>query len=99
MKMNAALSLCVFRWRSMQLKLALILPPTNHFQNGGLLLSGVLDHFFYQGRSSAYSSKRFGKFSSEKRLSIDGSLRFACATKLAGGWMYCSSFQWTAICA
>ena len=41
-KMNAALFLYLARCRSTQLKQALSWPPTNHFQNGGLLLSNVV---------------------------------------------------------
>ncbi len=39
----------------MQLYEALILPPTNHFQNGGLLESSVLSQDLYQSSRSANS--------------------------------------------
>src|ERR1700730_2503241 len=98
-KMYAALPLWVARWRSMQLKLALIFPPTNHFQNGGLLESSVWSHFLYQVSISAYSLKHCGKFSSANRLVTLGSFRFACSMNDFGGWKNSSSFQCTAIWA
>src|ERR1700737_3699649 len=98
-KMYAALSLLLGRCRSRQLKLALIFPPTNHFQNGGLLESSVLSHFLYQESISAYSSKHFGNLSRAKRSRTLGSLRFACSMNFFGGWKQPSFFQWTAIWA
>ncbi len=41
-QMNAALFRLVARWRSTQLYEAFSRPPTNHFQNGGLLVSRVV---------------------------------------------------------
>ena len=84
-KMSAALFLYFARWRSTQLYEALILPPTNHFQNGGFSVSRTVCQRSYQVRSSAYSSKHFGKFFSAKRSSTSGSARFACVTNVTGG--------------
>ena len=77
--MIAALFLCFARWRSMQLKDALILPPVNHFQNGGSFVSRTVCQRSYQVSMSAYSSKHFGKFFSAKRSLIAGSVRLACS--------------------
>ena len=41
--------------------------------------------------------KQSGKFLSENRSMIFGSVRFACATNFGSGAKYPSSFQWTAI--
>ncbi len=41
-QMSAALFRLVARWRSTQLYEAFRRPPTNHFQNGGLLVSSVV---------------------------------------------------------
>src|SRR5215218_1256702 len=97
--MKAALSGLASRWRSTQLKQAFSRPPTNHFQNGGLLVSSIVCHSASQVRRSAYSLKQSGKFSSLNRSRMSGSAAFACWTKLLGGSMYSSSRQWTAICA
>jgi len=82
-----------FRWRSTQLTHALSRPPTHHLQNGGLLASRIVCHLRSQASRSAYSTKQFGKCSSEKRSKIAGSFAFACATNASGGSMYASSRQ------
>ncbi len=69
------------------------MPPTNHFQNGGSLVSSTVSHRLDQVSISAYSSKHFGKFFSAKRSLTEASFRLAWATKLAGGLKYSSSFQ------
>jgi hypothetical protein len=69
----------------------------NHFQNGGLLVSSIVSHGWSQVSRSAYSRKHSGNLSSANRSKMAGSLALAWATKLAGGWMYSSSRQWTAI--
>src|SRR5205085_10212567 len=81
----------VSRWRSTQLTQAFSRPPTNHFQNGGLLVSSIVSHPASQVSRSAYSLKQSGKCSSLKRSRMSESLAFACATKLSGGSMYSSS--------
>src|SRR5208282_3578293 len=59
-KIIAALFLYLARCRSMQLYEALILPPTNHFQNGGSLVSSVLSQYLSHVSRSAYSRKHSG---------------------------------------
>src|SRR5208337_2217908 len=76
-KIIAALFLYLARCRSMQLYEALILPPTNHFQNGGSWVSSVVCQYWSQLNRSAYSRKHSGNFSSLNRLRMSGSLRFA----------------------
>src|SRR5579859_4981450 len=95
----AALFRSLARCRSTQLYDTFSLPPTNHFQNGGWLVSSVVCQYWSQSRSSAYSRKHSGKYFSLKRSTVAGSLRLACPINFAGGWKYSSSFQWTAICA
>ena len=77
----------------MQLNDALILPPTNHFQNGGSFVSRTVFQRSYQVSMSAYSSKHFGKFFSANRSLTAGSLRFACAMNVWEGVKRSSSFQ------
>src|ERR1035438_1230786 len=72
--MIAALFLYLSRWRSTQLYEALILPPTNHFQNGGSLVSSVVSQYLSQLSRSAYSRKHSGKFFSLKRSLTSGSV-------------------------
>src|SRR6266581_9214618 len=98
-KMNAALFPYWARCRSTQLEHTLSFPPTNHFQNGGLLVSSVVCQYLSQLNRSAYSRKHSGKFFSENRSVIAGSTRFACPMNFADERTYSSSFQWTAICA
>src|SRR5262245_57655123 len=95
--MKAALLRWFARWRSTQLSQALSFPPTNHFQNGGRLVSSVVCQVRSQWSRSAYSRKYSGKWSGVNRLTIDGSFKFAWAMNAADGWTYSSSFQWTAI--
>src|SRR6516225_9766820 len=71
--------------RSTQLYDAFSLPPTNHFQNGGLLVSKTVCQGASQVSRSAYSAKQPGKRSSPNRSKIAGSSAFACATKAGGG--------------
>src|SRR5215470_20334917 len=97
--MMAALFRYWDRCRSTQLKDALSFPPTNHFQKGGSLESSTLSQRVSHVSISAYSSKHFGKFFSEKRSLTAGSFRLACATNSLEGWKYASSFQCTAIWA
>ena len=85
-QISAALFRSRARWRSTQLYDALSRPPTNHFQNGGLLVSNVVCQYSSQSSRSAYSLKQSGKFSSAKRSKIAGSPAFACAMNFAGGW-------------
>src|SRR5438105_3174686 len=95
--MNAALSRYFCRWRSTQLYDALRRPPTNHFQNGGLLVSRVVSQYLSQVSRSAYSLKHSGYLSSVNRSRMAGSVTFACSMNFAGGRKYSSSRQWTAI--
>ena len=81
------------RWRSTQLNEALILPPTNHFQKGGSLVSSTVCQRSYQVSMSAYSSKHPGKFFSANLSLTAGSLRLACAMNSFEGLRYSSSFQ------
>src|SRR5262245_5884715 len=97
--MIAALFLYLARCRSTQLKEALSLPPTNHFQNGGSLVSSTVCQRSYQVSMSAYSSKHWGKCFSLKRSLTAGSLRLAWAMNVCDGLKYSSSCQWTAIWA
>src|SRR5258708_39491090 len=83
--MIAALFLYFARWRSTQLYEALSLPPTNHFQKGGSLVSSTVSHRWDQVSMSAYSSKHWGKFFSAKRSLTEGSLRLAWAMNFAEG--------------
>ena len=53
--------------RSTQLYEAFSLPPVNHFQNGGLLVSSMVCHGSSQVSRSAYSLKHSGKWSSLNR--------------------------------
>src|SRR5260370_41193067 len=98
-QMKAALLRYLARWRSTQLKLALRCPPTNHSQNGALLVSRVVCQYLSQVRRSAYSLKHSGKFFSAKRSKMAGSLAFAWPVNFGGGVKYSSSRQWTAISA
>src|SRR6266567_6088524 len=98
-KMNAALLPYFARWRSTQLYDALIVPPTNHFQKGGLLVSSTVRYGSNQVSISAYSLKQLGKRFRPNRLRTSLSFMFACATNFFGGWKYPSSFQCTAIWA
>ena len=50
----------------------------NHFQNGGLLESRTVSHFWSQLSISAYSMKQSGKFFSSKRSKMAGSAALAC---------------------
>src|SRR5712672_3388324 len=84
-QISAALFLSLARCRSTQLYEAFSLPPVNHFQNGGLLVSSAVSHGASQLSRSAYSLKQSGKRSSLNRSKMAGSLALACATKLAGG--------------
>ncbi len=83
--MIAALFLYLSRCRSTQLYEALILPPTNHFQNGGSLVSRVVSQYLSQLNRSAYSRKHSGKFFSLKRSLTSGSVRFAWPMNFAEG--------------
>src|SRR5215469_11469806 len=95
--MSAVLSGLAAACRSTQLYEALSLPPTNHFQNGALLVSRTVSQRLSQTSRSAYSVKQSGNLSSENRSKIAGSFALACCTKLAGGGKYSSSRQCTAI--
>jgi len=61
------------------------LPPTNHFQNGGSLVSRVVCQYSSQDSRSAYSRKHSGKFSSANRVTIAGSDAFAWPMNFGGG--------------
>src|SRR2546425_4386948 len=84
--MKAALSLNFARCRSMQLYEAFSFPPTNHFQNGALLVSSVVCQYLSQVRRSAYSLKHSGKFVSANRSKMAGGVAFALSTEFPGGW-------------
>src|SRR5215469_7650074 len=96
-QMTAVLSGLAAACRSTQLYEALSLPPTNHFQNGALLVSRTASQRLSQSSRSAYSVKQSGNLSSVNRSKIAGSLAFACCTNAGGGGKYSSSRQWTAI--
>src|SRR5207302_4879204 len=85
-QINAALFRSDDRCRSTQLYEAFRRPPTNHFQNGGLLVSSVVCQYASQSSRSAYYLKQSGKCSSPNRSKILGSAAFACAMNVAGGW-------------
>src|SRR2546422_2029427 len=87
------------RWRSTQLYDALILPPTNHFQNGASLVSRTVRYGSNQVSISAYSLKQSGNLSSPNLSRMCGSRIFACALNFSEGGYNPSSFQCTAICA
>src|SRR5258708_38670445 len=97
--MIAVLSGLASACRSTQLYEAFSRPPTNHFQNGGWLVSSVVCQDASQVSRSAYSLKQSGNLSSTNRSKIAGSAALACATKLGGGGEYSSSRQCTAIWA
>src|SRR6266436_227765 len=84
-QISAALFLSLARCRSTQLYEAFSLPPANHFQNGGLLVSSVVCQYSSQCSSSAYSLKHSGKFASAKRSRIAGSEAFAWPMNFGGG--------------
>src|SRR4029077_6367096 len=92
-QMNAALFLYFARCRSTQLYDALSFPPTNHFQNGALLVSRVVCQYLSQVSRSAYSLKHSGKLVSAHRSKMAGSLAFAWPMSLPGGKKYSSSRQ------
>src|SRR6266849_5528157 len=92
-QMRAPLFRYLARCRSTQLYEALSFPPTNHFQNGALLVSSVVCQYLSQVKRSAYSLKHSGKFFSANRSRIAGSLAFAWPMNFGGGEMYPSSRQ------
>src|SRR5215469_17674213 len=96
-QMIAVLSGLAAACRSTQLYDAFSLPPTNHFQNGALLMSSTVSHGLSQVSRSAYSVKQSGNLSSVNRSTMAGSLALACATNFSGGGKYSSSRQCTAI--
>src|SRR5215469_10147301 len=96
-QMIAVLSGLAAACRSTQLYEALSFPPTNHCQNGALLVSRTVSQRLSQLSRSAYSVKQSGNLSSVNRSKIAGSLAFACCTNAGGGGKYSSSRQWTAI--
>src|SRR3989441_6182926 len=98
-QIKAALFRYFARCRSTQLYEAFNRPPTNHFQNGALLVSRVVCQYLSQLSRSAYSLKHSGKFSSSNRPKMLGSLALAWPMNFAGGGKYSSSRQWTAIWA
>ena len=61
------------------------MPPTNHFQNGALLVSSVVCQYWSQSSRSAYSLKQSGKLSSANRSRMAGSEALACPMNLGGG--------------
>ena len=83
--MIAVLSGFAAACRSTQLYEAFSLPPTNHFQNGALLVSSVVCHGSSHVSRSAYSLKQSGNLSSVNRSKMAGSLALACSMKLGGG--------------
>src|SRR6266699_2266837 len=85
-KMNAALFPYFARWRSTQLYDALILPPTNHFQNGASLVSRTVRYGSNQVSMSAYSLKQSGNLSSPNFSRMCGPRIFACDLNLSEGW-------------
>src|SRR5260370_32962393 len=95
-QMNAALFRYFARCRSTQLNEALSFPPTNHFQNGALLVSSVVCQYLSQVRRSPYSLKHSGKFFSANRSKIAGSLALAWPMNFGGAEKDSSSRQWTA---
>src|SRR5579864_6225554 len=92
-QMKAALFRYFARCRSTQLKEAFSRPPTNHFQNGALLVSSVVCQYLSQVRRSAYSLKHSGKFFSAKRSKMAGSFAFAWPMNDGGGEKSSSSRQ------
>src|SRR6516164_4442555 len=84
-KMIAVLSGVDAACRSTQLYEAFSLPPVNHFQNGGLLVSRTVRQGSSQVSRPAYSVKHSGKCSSRNRSKIAGSAALACATNAGGG--------------
>ena len=83
--MMAVLSGLASACRSTQLYEAFSFPPTNHFQNGALLVSSVVCHGASQVSRSAYSLKQSGNCSSVKRSKMAGSAALACWTNYSGG--------------
>src|SRR5258708_38944497 len=94
-QMRAALFRYFARCRSTQLYEALSFPPTNHFQNGALLVSSVVCQYLSQVKRSAYSLKHSGKFFSANRSKMAGSLALACPLNWGVGENSSSSRQWT----
>src|SRR3989449_11455476 len=82
---KAALFPYLARWRSTQLYDALILPPTNHFQNGASLVSRTVRYGSNQVSISAYSLKQSGNLSTPNFSRMCGSRMFACALNFSEG--------------
>src|SRR6266545_23740 len=78
-KMKAALLPYLARLRSTQLYDALILPPTNHFQNGASLVSRTVRYGSNQVSISAYALKQSGKLARPNFSRMCVSRIFACA--------------------
>src|SRR6516164_2902414 len=83
------------RWRSMQLKLALIFPPTNHLANGSFHSSTLFQRWNQCNDSACSAQKpsgsaaaRFQSFSKSARL-----LMCALSAKSAGGGNFLVSFR------
>src|SRR5260370_38649065 len=76
-QMRAALFRYFARCRSTQLYEALSFPPTNHFQNGALLVSSVVCQYLTQVKRTADSLWHSGKFFSVKRAHMAVSLAVA----------------------
>src|SRR5215469_4292783 len=96
-QITAVLSGLATACRSTQLYEALSFPPTNHFQNGALLVSRTVSQRLSQSSISAYSVKQSGNLSSENRSKMAGSRALACCTNCSGGGKYSSSRQCTAM--
>jgi hypothetical protein len=59
--------------------------PTNHFQNGAVLVSRVVCHVWSQDSRSTYSRKHSGYLSSVNRSLMAGSPALAWAVNAADG--------------
>src|SRR5689334_21310445 len=70
-------------WRSRQLYAALMVPPTNHFANGGSSQSRTRSHFWSQSSRSACSAQNASR--SAAACSYASSWRLAFAARSAGG--------------
>src|SRR2546422_10578284 len=86
-KMKAALFPYLARWRSTQLYDALILPPTNHFQNGASLVSRTARYGSNQVNICAYSLKQSGNLSSPNFSRMCGARMVVGAVNFSDGWV------------
>src|SRR4051794_41636444 len=84
-QISAALFLSLARCRSTQLYDAFSLPPVNHFQNGGSLVSSGGGPYSSPSRRAADSPEHSGEVSSAQRARGGGAEAVAPPMKFCGG--------------